>query len=219
MRFEVDAILFDIDGTLVDSTSAVTRSWTKLADRHGMDPERILSVCHGRRSRDTIEDLFPPESHDDAERELHALELSDLSEVIALPGTAALLTRLPTQRWAAVTSGDRELMTARLSAGQVPVPEVMITSEDVTVGKPDPQGYRLAAERLGFDPVRCLVVEDAPAGLQAGSAAGAHVLAVTTSHDAAQVAPFAHSVVGDLSELSVTVDDDGGLVVESLSGT
>lgn len=208
-QFHVDAILFDIDGTLVDSTSAVNRSWTSLADHFGMDPATILAVCHGRRSRDTIEELFPADQHDDAEARLHALELSDLDEVITLPGAAELLAQLPPTRWAAVTSGDRELMRARLAAGGVIVPEVMVTAEDVTSGKPDPQGYRMAAERLGFDPARCLVVEDAPSGLQAGRNAGAKVLAVATSHSEEEVAPLADAVAADLSACSVTVTESG----------
>lgn len=205
MRFEVDAILFDIDGTLVDSTSAVNRSWSTWAQRRGLDPQEILVVCHGRRAADTLADFVPADQVADAEAELHALEMADLDSVVALPGAVQLLSTLPEHRWAAVTSGDRELMPARLAAAGVPVPHTMVTAEDVSVGKPDPSGYLLAAERLGVDPTRCLVVEDAPAGLKAGLAAGGRVLAVATSHTAAEVADFAHAVVPDLSACAVEI--------------
>ncbi|MDO5617535.1 HAD-IA family hydrolase [Kocuria sp.] len=213
MRFEVDAILFDIDGTLVDSTSAVNRSWTTWAERHAYDAAAILAVCHGRRAADTLADFVPADQVADAEAELHGLEMEDLDSVIPLPGAAALLGELPQDRFAAVTSGDRELMTARLAAAGVPVPTTMVTAEDVVVGKPDPQGYLLAAELLGFDAKRCLVVEDAPAGLKAGLAAGSQVLAVATSHDPVDVAPHAHAVAENLSACTLEIAPDGSLVL------
>lgn len=223
MRFEVDAILFDIDGTLVDSTSAVNRSWSTWAQRRGLDPQKILAVCHGRRAADTLADFVSADQVADAETELHALEMADLDSVVALPGAVELLSTLPENRWAAVTSGDRELMPARLAAAGVPVPHTMVTAEDVSVGKPDPSGYLLAAERLGVDPTRCLVVEDAPAGLKAGLAAGSRVLAVATSHKAEEVADFAHAVVLDLSACAVKVaeaaDSTSGAGSISASGS
>ncbi|HTI27509.1 MAG TPA: HAD-IA family hydrolase, partial [Kutzneria sp.] len=185
ISFEVQAILFDIDGTLVDSTGAVERTWRVFAAERGLDAEAILRVCHGRRSEDTIADLLPPSEWDDAVAELARLELNDLGDVVALPATRTLLRELPGDRWAAVTSGSQELMRARLAAAGLPVPEVLIAADDVSAGKPDPEGYLKAAAALGYDIARCLVVEDAPAGLLAGRDAGALTLAVATSHDAA----------------------------------
>lgn len=218
MHFDVDAILFDIDGTLVDSTAAVNRSWTTWAEDNGYDAATILAVCHGRRAADTIADFVPEDQVAQAAEELHALELADLDSVVALPGAAELLADLPAGRWAAVTSGDRPLMTARLTAAGVPLPETLVSAEDVVVGKPDPQGYLKAADMLGFSPERCLVVEDAPAGLKAGLAAGANVLAVATSHAARDVAPHAHAVITDLSVCSLVVTDNGGLRL-TIAGT
>ncbi|PWV52923.1 HAD family hydrolase [Nocardiopsis sp. L17-MgMaSL7] len=182
MRISVDAVLFDIDGTLVDSTGAVERTWRLWGEAHGIDPDEILAVSHGRRSEDTIAMFLPQDQVADATAELEELELADLDGVTALPATRELLTSLPVERWAAVTSGSRRLMRTRLEAAGLPVPEVLVTADDVTEGKPHPQGYLRAAARLGFDPARCLVVEDAPAGVRAGLASGAAVLAVATSH-------------------------------------
>ncbi|WP_017545803.1 HAD family hydrolase [Nocardiopsis prasina] len=182
MRISVDAVLFDIDGTLVDSTGAVERTWRLWGEAHGIDPDEILAVSHGRRSEDTIAMFLPQDQVADATAELEELELADLDGVTALPATRELLTALPAERWAAVTSGSRRLMRTRLEAAGLPVPEVLVTADDVTEGKPHPQGYLRAAARLGFDPARCLVVEDAPAGVRAGLASGPAVLAVATSH-------------------------------------
>lgn len=212
MHFDVAAILFDIDGTLVDSTPAVERTWRVWADRRGLDAEAILRVCHGRRSEDTIADFLPEHEHEAAVSELEALELDDLQDVIALPMTRSLLPALPMHRWAAVTSGARALMQARLAAAGLPVPTVMVAAEDVTRGKPDPEGYLAAASALGVDPAMCLIVEDAPAGLAAARAAGAQVLAVATSHDSSLLKD-ADATIADLSGVAISVHE-GGLRVD-----
>ncbi|WP_448223360.1 HAD-IA family hydrolase [Gordonia iterans] len=208
MRFEVDAILFDIDGTLVDSTPAVVRTWEAFADARSLDVEEILRISHGRRTEDTLADLLPASEVPDAAAQLEALELDDLGDVVALPAAHAVLSRLPADRWAAVTSGSQRLMRARLHAAGLPVPSVLIAAEDVEHGKPDPQGYRAAAAALGVDPDRCLVVEDAPAGIEAGRASGAAVLAVATSHDRSALSE-ADAVVEDMRALAVSVAADG----------
>ncbi|MDT5181381.1 MAG: mannitol-/sugar-/sorbitol-6-phosphatase [Mycobacterium sp.] len=208
------AILFDIDGTLVDSTPVVERSWRTWALEYDVDADELMRVCHGRRSEDTIADFVAPQRRPAAVARLAALEMGDLDGVAALPGARQLLDALPRERWAAVTSGGRALMTARLAAARLPVPEVMVCAEDVTVGKPSPEGYVKAAAALGFDAARCVVVEDAPAGIAAGVAAGARVVAVTTTHDADQVAD-ADVVVADLSCLRASVTD-GGVVLASV---
>jgi sugar-phosphatase len=208
VELDVDAILFDIDGTLVDSTPAVERTWRAWAESRDLPAEEILAVCHGRRTEDTVRDLLPAGEHASAVAELERLELADLDDVVALPGTRELLLRLPSERWAAVTSGSGRLMRARLRAAGLPVPDVLIAAEDVQEGKPDPQGYLLAAARLGVDASRCLVIEDAPAGLAAGRAAGARTLAVTTSHPADELAD-ADAVIADLRSLELDDDRDG----------
>jgi len=213
ITFPVQAVLFDIDGTLVDSTGAVERTWRTFAAARGLDAEAILRVCHGRRSEDTIADLLPPSERDDAVAELARLELDDLGDVVALPATGTLLRELPGNRWAAVTSGSQELMRARLAAAGLPVPDVLIAADDVSAGKPDPEGYLKAAAALGYDIARCLVVEDAPAGLLAGRNAGAKTLAVATSHDAAELT--ADAVVADLTSCRVGRVADGLVVTVS----
>ena len=202
------AILFDIDGTLVDSTPVVERSWRTWAQEYDVDAEDVMRVCHGRRTEDTVAEFVTPQQLAAAVARVQALELADFDGVTALPGARQLVETLPRQRWAAVTSGERALMTARLAAAHLPIPGTMICAEDVAVGKPSPEGYLQAAAALGFDAAQCVVVEDAPAGIAAGLAAGARVLAVTTTHTADQVAS-ADVIVADLSCLRVTSTDDG----------
>ncbi|WP_123302622.1 HAD-IA family hydrolase [Bogoriella caseilytica] len=212
MPWTAEAILFDIDGTLVDSTDAVDRCWAELARRHDLDVEEVLKYCHGRRAADTLEQFLPPDERDKALQEITELELSDLEGVRALPATTELLPRLSGSRWAAVTSGTRALMSARMSAAGLPVPEILVTAENVERGKPDPQGYLQAAAALGVDPARCVVIEDAPAGVAAGKAAGAQVIAVTVSHPASAVAE-ADVVVPDLTHVQVEVGATGRLTL------
>ena len=155
--------------------------------------------------------FLPHDRHAAALTELEELELDDLADVVALPGTKALLSALALDRWAAVTSGSRAPMTARLGAAGLPRPELLVTAEDVTRGKPDPEGYLRAAAALGKNIRHCLVVEDAPAGVEAGRASGAHVLAVATSHDF-RMLERADVVVPDLTACSVSGTADGLLL-------
>ena len=206
MRAVVEAILFDIDGTLVDSTGAVERAWKTWADRRGLDVAEILRVCHGRRSEDTVAQFVPPAERASATAELTRLELDDLSDITALPGARYLWDAVPPQRRAVVTSGPRQLMQARLDAAGLSVPAVMITAENVARGKPDPEGYRKAAAALGWDAGRCLVIEDAPAGVEAGRAAGSVVLAVATTHRESDL-QRADGVVPNLTACTVDSTD------------
>lgn len=199
-------ILFDIDGTLVDSTPVVERSWRTWASEYRVDAEAVLRVCHGRRTEDTVAEFVTPAERAAAVARAQAIEAADLDGVVALPGVRRLLDDMPRQRWAAVTSGERSLMTARLAAARLPVPEVMICAEDVSAGKPSPEGYLKAAAALGFEAAGCVVVEDAPAGVSAGRTAGAQVLGVATTHRVAELAD-ADMVVSDLSHVNVEVTD------------
>jgi sugar-phosphatase len=200
--------LFDIDGTLVDSTPVVERSWRTWAQEFSVDVDELMRVCHGRRTEDTVADFVNPPRRAAAVARLQALELADFDGVTALPGAQQLLDMLPRRRWAAVTSGERPLMTARLEAARLPIPDILICAEDVAAGKPSPEGYLQAAAGLGFDASQCLVIEDAPAGIAAGLAAGAQVLAVTTTHDADQVSS-ADVIVADLSYVQMKSTNDG----------
>jgi sugar-phosphatase len=208
VRFTVAAILFDIDGTLVDSTGSVVRTWRRWADAHDLDAREILRVSHGRRSADTVALFLPAEQVPAGIAEIEALEQGDPDDVTALPATASLLALIPPRRWAAVTSGPRSLMQGRLTTAGLPTPAVLIAAEDVVHGKPDPEGYLAAAAGLGVDITECLVIEDSPAGIEAGRAAGAHVLAVATSHPRSALVR-AHAVVEDLTAVRIEVTDSG----------
>lgn len=172
----VEGVLFDMDGTLVDSDAAVERAWRTWAAEHGADPERVIAVCHGAPAERTVR-LVRPDLDDDAvraaaDRQLE-LQYDDLADVVPTPGALDLLAAL-TLPWAIVTSADTRLAKARLGAAGIAAP-ALVTVDDITAGKPDPQGYLRGAELLGVDPARCLVVEDAEVGVAAGRAAGAVV--------------------------------------------
>ncbi|MGI5212875.1 HAD-IA family hydrolase [Plantactinospora sp. CA-290183] len=175
-------VLFDIDGTLVDSTEAVTTVWREVALRHGVDADAILRVCHGRRDEDVVPEFFPEESVATVVGQIAELELGSADRVRPISGAVDVLDRLSGHRWAAVTSGSRSLMTARLRGAGLPVPAVLVAAEDVRAGKPDPEGYLLAARRLQVDVTSCVVVEDSPAGVAAGKAAGAVVVGLASTH-------------------------------------
>lgn len=165
----------------------------------------MLRVCHGRRSEETIARFVPAEDVERAVTRLDELELIDLDDVASCPGAAELLAGLDgadCMPWAIVTSGIVPLVTARMKAAGLRLPDVLVTAEAVATGKPDPEGYRLAAQRLGVTAERCVVVEDAPAGIRAGRAAGATVVAVTTTHPAEELAE-ADLVVPSLREIAI----------------
>ncbi len=181
------AVLFDMDGTLLDSRAAVERVWHEWAAAHGRDAGPVLAVCHGRRTIDTVREFAIPGVDEEAEaRKLEAQEIADTEGVVAMAGAAELLARLPAGRFAIVTSASRALATARLTAAGLPIPALMINAENVTHGKPDPEGYMKGAALCGTTADQCLVFEDAPAGLEAGLRAGSDVVAIT----AARPVPF-----------------------------
>lgn len=178
----LEAVLIDMDGTLVDSDRAVERAWVAWAGEYGVDPLAALAVAHGRPAEQTVRDLLPGAGTQvvraAAARQL-TLQYDDLEDVVASTGSVeflALLSRVM-MPWAVVTSADQRLAKARLRAAGL-MSSVLVTSDDVTAGKPDPEGYRLAATRLCVDPSRCLVVEDSLLGVRAGKAAGARVAAL-----------------------------------------
>jgi sugar-phosphatase len=198
------ALLLDLDGTLVDSRVVVARHWALFAERHGLELAPILAVCHGRRTADTIAEVAPGL---DAEREaavLDAGEEVDVEGLVPVPGARELLANLPRDRWAVITSAHRALAVRRLAAVGLPVPAVLVAGDEVERGKPDPEGFLRAAELLAADPTACVVVEDAPAGIAAGRAAGARVVALTTTHAAHELRD-ADLVVGDLRGLRRTL--------------
>ncbi|MET0348530.1 MAG: HAD-IA family hydrolase [Rhizobacter sp.] len=177
------ACLFDMDGTLLTSILAAERVWAAWARRHGLDVDAFLPTIHGVRCEDTVRRQNLPGIDVAAEVAwITAAEIADTEGVEPIPGAAEFVAALPTDRWAIVTSASRELALGRLAAAGLPVPAVMVTAEDVERGKPAPDGYQLAARRLGVPVADCLVFEDAPAGIAAGEAAGAAVLVVGATH-------------------------------------
>jgi sugar-phosphatase len=198
MLAAADAVLVDLDGTLVDSTGPVRRVWEGFAQRHGLDPDEVERFAHGRPSRETVQ-VLAPES--DLEAEASAIEVAEISDtdgVIALPGADRLLSGdLPL---AIVTSCSTALATARLKAAGLPIPDVLVSSDGLERGKPDPTCFLIGASRLGLDPARCVVIEDAPAGILAGRAAGALVIAVRTTHGDDELGD-ADAIADDIAEL------------------
>ena len=175
------ALLFDLDGVLVDSTPAVARVWGRWATEHGFNPQEVVARAHGRPSLTTVRDFLPHADHEMENREVERREIEDLAGVVPLPGALQLLASLPENRWTIVTSCTRRLAEVRLRAAGLLVPKKMITSNDITHGKPHPEPYLKGASVLGFPASECVVVEDAPAGVRAGKAAGSKILAVRTT--------------------------------------
>ncbi|WP_312084335.1 HAD-IA family hydrolase [Brevundimonas sp.] len=207
------AFLFDMDGTLITSTAAAERVWTRWAERHGLDVAALLSVMHGVRAVDTIRRQKLPDIDLDAEVAwVERGEIEDVEGVAPIAGAVDFVTRLPPDRWAVVTSASIPLARARLRAAGLAPPPVLITAEDVERGKPDPAGYLKAAATLGFDIADCLVFEDAEAGVQAGEAAGADVVVVT----AAWTHPLEtdHPTLADYADVTLQVGPDGTLAVK-----
>ncbi|WP_399938392.1 HAD family hydrolase [Streptomyces sp. BBFR25] len=209
MKLHAQALLFDNDGTLVSSLASVRRCWTRWAVEYGITAERFGQVeLHGRPAAEIAADLLPAEVVAEAVARIEQLEVEDVPNggVHLLPGTSAFLDALPADRWAVVTSATRRLAEARLDAVGI-LPKTLVAADDITRGKPDPEPYLLGARALGVDPADCVVFEDAPAGLQAGRAAGMRTVALATTHRADQL--DADLVVTDLSALSVLVTDAG----------
>jgi len=182
VEISCSGLLFDLDGVLVDSTPAVARVWSKWAIAHGFDPEETVRKAHGRPSLTTVKELLPNCPDPVAENEpILRGEIEDTEGVVPLPGVCQLLDSIPEGCWALVTSCAKPLAYVRLKAAGIPVPQKMITSDDVRQGKPDPEPYVKGAVLLGLHPSECLVFEDAPAGIRAGKAAGARVIALPTT--------------------------------------
>ena len=189
-----------MDGTLVDSGAVVERHWRLFADRHGLDAESFLDGVHGVRSADVIAEIAPWLDAEAEAAALDAAEEEDSDGLRPVPGASELLAALPAQRWAVVTSAHRVLAAGRLRHVGLRVPEVMVCGDEIRRGKPDPEGYLAAAAALGVPPAECAVVEDAPAGIEAGWRAGMLVVAITTNHALTDL-PRAHAYVGDLFAL------------------
>jgi sugar-phosphatase len=201
-----EAVIFDMDGTLIDSTPAVDRAWTRWAVEHGLT-RADLAGHHGVPSAGVVRKVLPPELHESAIARINVLELEDTEGIVVLPGAAEALASLTTAKNAIATSCTIPLAKARIDAAQLVPPSVLVTADDVARGKPAPDPFLEAARRLGVDPRRCLVVEDAPAGLEAARAAGCFTLAVVTTTPADDL--YADAVVPNLASVRFEVTDGG----------
>jgi len=201
-----------MDGTLLLSDAVIARVWGRWASVHGLDLEEILALGRGRRIADTVEQFCPP-GLDPVEEtaRLEREEREDVDGIVAMPGILGLLDKLPTSRWAIVTSADRPLAEARLKAAAIKPPPVLICAEDVNHGKPDAEGYLQAARRLGVRPADTIVFEDSAAGLAAARASGAQVVAVAASADCAH--PDHVASLADFSALSLRTEGDEFVLV------
>ncbi len=210
VKIPCQAVLFDMDGVLVDSTVIIERSWRKWAVHHSIDQEQLMELIHGRTAMDTIRMVAP---HLDAYKEWQVLirqELEDQEGPKSFAGVAALLRALPTGKWAIVTSAPRSIAVDRLERLGLLVPEILICADDITSGKPSPQGYQKAANALKVPHDKCVVIEDALPGIEAGLAAGMQVVAVASTHPVDELGA-ATWVIKEISQLGV--ESGGGMVL------
>lgn len=214
IELKAAALLFDMDGVLIDSTPAVARVWHRWATERGFNPEEVVARAHGRPSLTTVREYLPNADHEAENREVERREIEDLEGVVPLPGAMHLLGSLPPDRWTIVTSCTRRLAEVRIKAGGLPLPKQIVTSTDVTHGKPHPEPYLKAASMLGFAATDCVVVEDAPAGVRAGKAAGARVIAFrTTMQEAALREAGADWVMNNCSDIRLVSASSQGLIL------
>lgn len=210
---ECKGFLFDLDGTLVDSLPAVERAWVNWAVAHDISPQEVLDFIHGKQAITSLRHFLQGKSEAEIQREFDELERTEASDtqgVQAMPGASALLERLNALGipWAIVTSGTVPIAHARHRAGQLPQPQVFITAEQVARGKPQPDAYLLGASSLGLEPHECVVVEDAPAGLESGLAAGCQVIAVNAPSDTLALEDV-DMVLTSLTQLALTHTPNG----------
>jgi len=192
------AILFDMDGILISSIGSVERSWTKWALLRGVDAELARTTAHGRRAVETISKLRPDLDNEAELTVIENLEIADNEGLTILPGVPELLRALPADRWTVVTSATERLARIRLAAGGIPVPEKLVTADQVTRGKPHPEPFLAGAALLGVAPAECVVFEDSSSGAKAGRDAGCTVVATTFSHPVESL-DAAHYLVRDLT--------------------
>ncbi len=210
--FRCTAILFDLDGVLIDSTRSVDRQWRVWAREQGIDEEKVIAIAHGVRAIEVIRAVAP---HLDAEaevRRLEAREANDKIDVAVMTGAAELVRAIPDGRWGVVTSGTRPLASARLRLGGLPVPKILVTAEDVANGKPHPEPYLRAAKLLGVKAEECLVIEDAPAGIRSARAGGMKVIALASTYPASKLGE-ADAVALKLNRIQISPNGKNTLMV------
>jgi sugar-phosphatase len=206
------AVLFDLDGVLVDSTPAVERVWKSWANEHGLDPDYVIQWAHGRRSVETIRRVAPQMDAAKENLKIEQREIDDMEGVRAIEGAAELLASVPPGHWTVVTSATRALAEARMDYVHLPLPKEAITAELVERGKPDPEPYLKGAALLGFAPGECLVIEDTAAGIAAAKAAGMLAVGLTSTYPAYELRE-ADVVVRSCADIRIEVgtgnEEDG----------
>ena len=213
MLLTCSAILFDLDGVLVHSIGAAERQWRKFAERHHLDPDYVLRTAHGQRTIETVHILVP---HLDAQTEAGIVERNELEDTEGLrpaEGASELLRSLPRDRWAVVTSGTRALATLRLGVAGLPEPPYLVSADDVTRGKPNPEPYLKGARAVGVDPTSCVVFEDAPHGVLAAKAAGMKVIGIPGTFVASELHE-ADCLVESLRDVRAHLNGDHHLAIE-----
>ena len=208
------AVLFDLDGVLVDSRRCIELIWERWAAVRGRDPAPFLRIAHGRRTSETLAQVAPDLDVSREVRVLDAMEAGETRGLAAAPGAAELLERIGAGRWGIVTSGSQVVASLRLRTAGLPTPDVFVTSDQVRRGKPDPEGYLTAAGRLGVPSGDCVVIEDSPPGIAAGKAAGMRVIAVLMTYPAAAVAQ-ADARTARLADIVARPDASGWLALET----
>jgi sugar-phosphatase len=201
-------LLCDLDGVLVDSTAAIARVYRAWARSHGLDEDHVVATAQGRPAREVVRSCAPALDADAESVLVEAAHEADQDGVVAIAGAADLLTTATPKRLAVVTSCTKSLARARFRAAGLPRPRVLVTADMLTRGKPDPEGYLLAAAALGAEPTDCVVFEDAPAGIAAGKAAGASVIAIATTHPRSELAQ-ADAIAGSVAEALALLAADG----------
>jgi len=216
VNFQCSAILFDLDGVLVDSTRSVARQWRLWAEENNIDPEKVLAIAHGRRTIEVVQILAPHLDAKAEESRIEKREADDIDGVAVMPGAAELLKSIPDGRWCVVTSGTRYLATSRLRFAQLPIPRVLVAADDVQTGKPDPEPYLKGAELLEVKPAECLVIEDAPAGIRSARAGGMKAIALTSTYPQSELRE-ADAILQNLGKIQVRgVDGERRLQVDIL---
>jgi sugar-phosphatase len=214
-KFSCAAILFDLDGVLVDSTGSVSRQWRRWAVERDLDPEKVLEIAHGVRTIEIVRKMAPDI---DAEAEVIRLEKREADDhegVAVMPGAADLLRSIPDGRWCVVTSGTSYLAAARLKLGNLPTPKVLVSADHVTKGKPDPEPYLMGAKLLGMNPAECLVIEDAPAGIRAAHAGGMKAIGITSTYPEPPLHE-ADAVIQKLAQIKVTSVEGRSILAVSI---
>jgi sugar-phosphatase len=207
-------LLFDMDGVLVDSKAVIERVLQRWADRRGLDREAMLRLPHGQKTSDTVRNVAPHLNLAEEVAWLDAEEERDLAGIVEVRGAERLVRALAPDEWALVTSAGRALAAKRLAAAGVPLPRTIVSGESVKRGKPDPESYLLGARLLGRRPEECVVLEDAPAGIAAGLAAGMRVIGVATTYDRVRLAPLGcTAIVSTLADISVDPRGAGATLV------